>query len=92
MQMQRSREYRRKQRRRVIRRKIKILKGIGGNEYVYAWTHDKPGRLAKGKIHCSCPLCRTKSYDFLPHREEKQQEAARQAIAEALCEFQQDRR
>lgn len=89
--MQRSREYRRKQRRRVIRRKLGILKGIGGNKYVNAWTRGAPGRLAKGKIHCSCWMCRTKSYDYLPHREEKQKEAARQALSEAFYEFQQNR-
>lgn len=89
--MQRNREYRRKQRRRAIKRKLGILKGIGENEYVRAWTRGRPGRLAKGKIHCSCPLCRTKFYDCLPHREKKQREAARQALSEALDEIQQNR-
>ncbi|OUO93857.1 hypothetical protein [Cloacibacillus sp. An23] len=86
--MERTREYRRRQRRRVIKRKISILRRVGGEEYVNAWTRGRPGRLAKGKIHCSCHLCRTKSCDFLPHREMKQAESARCEISETLCETQ----
>ena len=48
---------------RAIHRKEGILKRIGGEEYIRAWTGGTPGRLAKGKIHCSCPMCRKKSYD-----------------------------
>lgn len=61
--MYRTREYRRKQRRRVIKRKSGILRRIGGEPLLYAWSHDEVGRLSKGKIHCSCPMCRMKSYD-----------------------------
>lgn len=43
---------------RVIKRKKKIIKEQHNYWYV---QHD--GILSKGKIHCSCPLCRHKSYD-----------------------------
>jgi hypothetical protein len=69
--MRRSRAYYRWQRRRVIRKKVDVLKRIGGTESVLAWTRGQYGRLAKGKIHCSCRMCRTKSYDYLSHRDVK---------------------
>lgn len=61
--MSRDRAYYRKQRVRSIKRKKGICKRIGGNDLVRAWSRDKPGRLSKGKIHCSCPMCRIKSFD-----------------------------
>ena len=44
-----------------------ILRRIDGDENVKAWTAGgaKIGRLSKGKIHCSCWMCRVKSYDYL---------------------------
>ncbi len=60
--MVRDRAYYRYQRNRHIRRKLRILKGYG--EWITeGWTRNQPGRLAKGKIHCSCPMCREKYYD-----------------------------
>ena len=70
--MQRNRAYYRWQRIRIIRKKVKFLKLLGGTESVMAWTHGQSGRLAKGKIHCSCWMCRIKSYDYLSHRDVKQ--------------------
>lgn len=61
--MFRDRSYRRRQRYRAIHRKEGILRRIGGEEYVFSWERGTPGRLAKGKIHCSCPMCRMKSYE-----------------------------
>ena len=61
--MNRSRSYYRKQRMRAIHRKEKILRQLGGEENVLAWEHGAAGRLSKGKIHCSCWMCRRKSYD-----------------------------
>lgn len=57
--MNRGNSYYREQRRRTIRRKEGILRRIGGEAYVYAWAHG----ATKGKIHCSCWMCRKKSYD-----------------------------
>lgn len=61
--MNRDRSYYRKQRKRAIHRKEGILRRIGGEELVHAWAHGAPGHFAKGKIHCSCWMCRRKSYD-----------------------------
>ena len=61
--MKRGRGYYRSQRKRTIQRKKDLLYGIGGHDYWWAWTRGANGRLAKGKIHCSCPMCRSKSYD-----------------------------
>ena len=42
---------------------------VDGDENVKAWTAGgtKIGRLSKGKIHCSCWMCRVKSYDYRSH-------------------------
>lgn len=61
--MKRDRGYYRRQRKRTIQRKKAILYGLGGQELVDAWARGAAGRFSKGKIHCSCPLCRSKSYD-----------------------------
>ena len=61
--MNRDRGYYRKQRKRAIHRKERILRQLGGEENVRAWSHGATGRLPKGKIHCSCWMCRKKSYD-----------------------------
>lgn len=62
-QLNRDRSYYRRQRMRVIHRKENILRQLGGEENVLAWEHGAAGRLSKGKIHCSCWMCRSKSYD-----------------------------
>jgi hypothetical protein len=52
-------------RNRAINRKCGILKKLNGENFDYycGWIRNQPGRLAKGKIHCSCWMCRRKSYD-----------------------------
>ena len=69
IEMARGRDWRRFQRYRTIQRKVDILRGIDGDENVKAWTAGgtKIGRLSKGKIHCSCWMCRVKSYDYRSH-------------------------
>ena len=57
-----------------IKRKEKILKNVydGGflyeNRHGYGWyyvfTNGQPHRLSKGKIHCSCPMCREKTREL----------------------------
>lgn len=68
--MNRSRSYYRKQRKRVIHRKEKILCQLGGKEDVRTWARGATGRFSKGKIHCSCYMCHRKSYDE-PHIRDK---------------------
>lgn len=81
--MNRDRSFYRKQRRRVIHRKENLLRRLGGEELVQAWARGAAGRLSKGKIHCSCPLCRRKSYDEPSARDR------RKALSDAdqLCEM-----
>ena len=77
-----TRAYRRAQRKRVICRKISILRKYGGEEYVFAWARGKKGRFAKGKIHCSCWMCRKKSFDLRSHTDKKKDLAAREQLKE----------
>ena len=56
--MSRSREYTRYQRRMHIGRKKRIVAEVG------CWVYKFDGQLSKGKIHCSCPMCRSKSYEY----------------------------
>lgn len=69
--MNRGRGYYRKQRKRTIHRKEGLLRRIGGEEYVCAWAQGALGRFSKGKIHCSCWICRKKSYDDPQHRDKR---------------------
>ena len=64
--MNRSRDYYRYQREQHINRKIGILKRYQ-NEGFYEGHARIKGKLSKGKIHCSCWMCRKKSYDELSH-------------------------
>lgn len=53
---ERDRAYRRKKNFSKARRKKRICLDIMGSDW---YKHD--GQYIKGKIHCSCPLCREKS-------------------------------
>ena len=61
--MNRTRDWHRFQRRRAIARKAGILRRNWGAEEMNLWTGGMSGRLSKGKIHCSCWMCRCKSRD-----------------------------
>jgi len=78
--LNRERSYYRYQRNRAINRKLGKLRRLGGEKLVCAWTRGEYGRLAKGKIHCSCPLCRVKSYDETSRRDRAAKEAAMEQI------------
>lgn len=84
--MKRGRGYYRSQRKRTIRRKRNLLYGIGGHDYWWAWTRGANGRLAKGKIHCSCPMCRRKSYDDPAVWDKRATGKAKDMISEYLSE------
>ena len=85
--MARGRDWRRFQRNRTIQRKVGILRRIGGDDNVNAWTGGGCiGVLSKNKIHCSCWMCRVKSYDSL-----SQMDARRvQGMTDEEQEWQQD--
>ena len=80
--MKKTRALRRVQRTRIINRKSHFLRQIGGEEYVVAWSRGNTGRFGKSKIHCSCWMCRTKSYDMLSHADERKLLAAWQQLNE----------
>ena len=80
--MQRTRDYYRYQRNRIIRKKLGILRRKGGENEVEAWTRGKSGKLSKRKIHCSCWMCRTKSYDYLSHSDLKKKGYQQECFAE----------
>lgn len=84
--MKRDRCYIRSQRKRTIRKKKDLLYRIGGQEYWWAWTHGNDGRLAKGKIHCSCPMCRSKSYDDPTVWDKRTAEKAKDMVSEHFRE------
>lgn len=64
----RGKAYTRYQRNRTINRKINILRKKNGDLFLKDFFPIK-GKLSKGKIHCSCYMCRSKSYDILSHRD-----------------------
>lgn len=80
--MKRNRSQYRSARERAIRRKEKFLLAYGGDYYLQAWTRGCRGRLAKGKIHCSCWMCRTKSYDMLSHSDRRKLDRAQAQMDE----------
>ena len=55
--MSRSREYTRLQRDRVIKRKKKICKNCKNIDW-----YKFDGQYSKGKIHCSCGMCRVRDH------------------------------
>lgn len=66
----RNRQFRRNVRYKAINRKYRIREFLWGKHEVQEYYNENPiGELSKGKIHCSCPLCRTKSYDRLSKRD-----------------------
>ena len=42
--------------------------------------------LSKGKIHCSCPMCRHKSYDEKSTIDKRKDESARSQVEELYAE------
>lgn len=61
--MKRERQYYREVRRKTIKRKKSIISKKQN------WIYSNEGKLAKGKIHCSCWMCRKKNYDELSHKD-----------------------
>jgi len=59
--------YYRHHRFRVINRKLAITEGILDNDY---WSK-RPGLLAKGKIHCTCWMCKRERFKDSPKRQDQ---------------------
>ena len=83
--MKRDRAYIRRQRKRAIRRKCRILYRLGGQTCVNGWARGAAGRFAKGKIHCSCPMCRLKSCDEPGARDKRAAERAKEMLDDAVA-------
>ena len=60
--MHRTRDFRRKVRAKQIKRKKKIRQQI---DPLFVWYgyYDHDGQYSKGKIHCSCRMCRSSDYN-----------------------------
>lgn len=67
----------------AIHRKAGILRRIWGTAEVNLWTNGKTGKLSKGKIHCSCWMCRHKSRDEHSASDLRKESSLRQQIKEA---------
>lgn len=62
--MYRTRQFRRHHRRRTINRKKKFIRLANGY-----WHYQHEGTLDKGKIHCSCWMCRYETtHGILEHK------------------------
>ena len=62
----RSKAYTRHQRERVIQKKMKIVRNVfywDDNEEKYLPVR---GKFSKGKVHCSCRMCRYEQYHGIP--------------------------
>lgn len=71
----RDRDYRRKVRQKAINKKLRIRRfKWGSQEFHKYYEHNPVGLLDKGKVHCSCPLCRRKSYDELSRKDKSKLE------------------
>ncbi|PLS15070.1 hypothetical protein CVD28_24770 [Bacillus sp. M6-12] len=85
--MKRNRGYYREQRERAIKRKYQIQKKrFGAKEANEIYEERRKGQLAKGKIHCSCPMCRRKSYDELSHKDKVKQIQAHYQLTHYILE------
>lgn len=76
--MNRTRDYYRKQRAKHIARKQRMVKEWSMNGNCLYWVAPA-GALSKGKIHCSCWMCRRKSYDYKKARDLARIEAMNQS-------------
>lgn len=72
--MKRPRDYHRKMRAKHIKRKKEIVSHYAAFRVFDGFTYYKhDGMFSKGKIHCSCPLCKAKAYygKHVPTMQEK---------------------
>lgn len=84
--MKRNKAYYRWQRRRAIHHKAWIVRYAWKEDSPLFWTPSRIGALSKGKIHCSCWMCRRKSYDELSRTDKRKQEACKQQLEEITNE------
>lgn len=81
----RSRDYYRYNRKKAINRKYNIRKNLWGTQQTEEYYNCvAKGSLSKGKIHCSCPMCRTKSHDELDNCDKKKIDSMNDKLNEYL--------
>ena len=61
---ERDKSYYRYQRNRAINKKLNIVKNTYSEDAICEMGKKK-GKLSKGKVHCSCPLCSQKTKESL---------------------------
>lgn len=84
----RGKKYTRYQRIRAINKKFNILRGLWGTKEAQdVYCSNKKGKLSKGKIHCSCWLCREKSYIDLSKADKLKLLADIQSLKEYYGEY-----
>ncbi|AEO93361.1 gp99 [Bacillus phage G] len=81
----RSLDYYRHHRKRIIARKVYIFTHIWGNElFEYENRDYKPfpiGKYSKGKVHCSCKVCKyDKHFEIKKHKVKSKEQAMKQEI------------
>ena len=77
--MQRTNDYHRRMRAKHIKRKKNIVSHYAAFKALDGFTYYKhDGMFSKGKIHCSCPLCKEKAYygKHVPTMQEKRYKEA----------------
>lgn len=82
MSENRGRAYTRYQRNSHINRKKRIIHDM----YDY-WYYRYEGKLSKGKIHCSCSMCRLKYWEYIPKRDKSRLIAMNYSLDMALKQF-----
>lgn len=91
MAKKRNQAYRRHQRNRVIAKKVKIFTQFWGNDLLQFRNGDYVplvvGKWAKGKVHCSCKLCKYEKHYNIPKEKDKATKRfLQQAIDEVLAD------
>ncbi|MDE5557378.1 MAG: hypothetical protein K2J32_06740 [Ruminococcus sp.] len=82
MSENRGRAYTRYQRNSHINRKKHIIRDT--NNY---WYYRYEGKLSKGKIHCSCPMCRLKYWEYTSKRDKSRLLAMNYSLDTVLKNF-----
>lgn len=82
MSESRGRAYTRYQRNSHINRKKRIIHDM--NDY---WYYRYDGILSKGKIHCSCPMCRLKYREYTSKHDKSRLLAMNYSLDTALKQF-----
>ncbi|RZT23592.1 hypothetical protein [Fictibacillus sp. BK138] len=60
----RSKDYYRHHRNRVIQKKLNVIKNVWCRDETIPHPYEvDPGKLSKGKLHCSCYMCKYEKHE-----------------------------